>query len=154
WDSPHSDWNKLVRLSGYEAMAREEGVPLYALDDDGVFDVEAPRPAEPLRVTGMGRTHVPTLLMPRAVAEALDRGLFISIPKLKAHRFGVFSIGLKGMQGVVMMSDAAPAHRQKYRMHREITGYLKARKARRPETPDERKTYVAALEAFGERIAD
>jgi len=154
WDSPHADWMKLIRLSGYEAMAREEGVPLYALDDDGVFDVEAPRPAEPLAVSGMAKTHVPTLLMPRAVAEALQGGLFISIPKLKTHRFGVFSIGLKGMQGVVMMSDAAPAHRQKYRMHREITGYLKARKQRRPETPGERATYIAALEAFAERIAD
>src|SRR5262249_19009472 len=154
WDSPHAEWMKLVRLSGYEAMAREEGVPVYALDDDGVFDVEGARPGQPVGVSGMEKTRVPTLLVPSAVAEHLERGLFISIPKLKAHRFAVFSIGLKGMQGVVMMSDAAPAHRQKYRMHRELTGYLKARKRRLPERPGERATYVAALEAFAERIAD
>ena len=44
-----------------------------------------------------------------------------------------------------MMSDGAPAPRQKHRMHREINGYLKARKQGVAETPADRAAYVAAL---------
>src|SRR5258708_9816618 len=58
------------------------------------------------------------------------------------------------MQGVVMMSDASPAHVQKHRMHREINRYLKARKQGLAESPTERAEYVAALAAFAERISD
>lgn len=154
WDSPHADWKRLVRLSGYEEMARAEGVALYALDDDGVFDVEGEQPAKPLAVTGMEHTQVPTLLIPRILARHLEHGLVISLPKLKAHRFGVVSIALKGMQGFVMMSDGAPAHRQKSRMHREVNRYLRARKQGIPETPAERAEYVAALQTFAERLSD
>src|SRR5207253_11011628 len=42
----------------------------------------------------------------------------------------------------------------KHRMHREINAYLRARKAQLPESAADRKAYVAALETFGERIAD
>jgi uncharacterized protein (DUF362 family) len=154
WDSPHADWLRLARLSGYEAMTREEGVTLAALDDDGVFDVQGDQPAKPMVVTGMDKTNVPTLLVSKLVAEHLQKGLFISVPKLKAHRFGVVSIALKGMQGVVMLSDGSPAHVQKHRMHREINGYLKARKKGLPEGPGERAQYVDALGKFAERISD
>ncbi|MFO0577968.1 MAG: DUF362 domain-containing protein [Polyangia bacterium] len=155
WDSPHAAWQRLIKISGYEQLAREEGVRLVALDDDGIFDRTEPgQPAQPVRVTGMERTQVPTLLLPKLVTEHLERGLFLSLPKLKAHRFAVVSIAVKGMQGVVMMSDAAPAHRQKWRMHREVNKYLKARKQGLPEKPGERAEYVAALTAFAERITD
>ena len=154
WDSPHADWLRLMRLSGYEAMARAEGVPIYALDDDGVFDVEGDQPARPTAVTGMEHTQVPTLLIPKILAQHFEHGLVISLPKLKAHRFGVVSLALKGMQGFVMMSDGAPAHRQKSRMHREINRYLKARKQGIPETAAERAEYVVALQAFAERLSD
>jgi hypothetical protein len=40
WGATHKDWEHLIRASGYEKMAAEEGVPLVAMDDDGVFDVE------------------------------------------------------------------------------------------------------------------
>jgi hypothetical protein len=32
WGAHHADWVKLVKVSGYEAMAHEEGVPLVAID--------------------------------------------------------------------------------------------------------------------------
>ena len=146
-----ADWRRLARVSGYEAMAKAAGVPLYALDDDGVFDVEGDAPGRPLGVNGIGKTHVPTLLVPKLVAEVLDHGLFITLPKLKAHRFAVVSLGIKGMQGTTMYSDASPAFHQKWRSHRELDRVLAAMKR---GDADARKQYVAALEAFAERMVD
>lgn len=147
WGATHADWKKLIEVSGYAAMTADEHVPLVAMDDDGVFDVEGDQPGKPLAVSGMEKTRVPTLLVPKILAEHLDHGLFISIPKIKAHRFGVFSAAIKGVQGTIMLSDAAPAFRQKARMHRELNAWLKAKEG-------DRAAYVAALETFGERIAD
>ncbi len=150
WGATHKDWEKLVRVSGYEKMAAEEKVPLVAMDDDGVFDVGGDTPGKPLRVSGMEATHVPTLLMPKILADHLEHGLFISLPKIKAHRFGVVSMSVKGMQGTVMLSDASPAFRQKWRMHKELGKYLEGQK----KNEDDRAAYVASLEIFAERIAD
>lgn len=151
WGATHADWKRLVKLSGYEAMAREEGVPLVAMDDDGVFDVEGTQPGKPLRVLGMEKTHAPTLLMPKVLAEHLRGGLFISAPKIKAHRFSVVSMAIKGGQGVVMLSDAAPAYRQKWRMHKEIDGALGLLGS---DVAAGKRAYVEALEIFAERMTD
>ena len=118
WGATHKDWEHLIAASGYAAMARDEHVKLVAMDDDGVFDVEGDQPGKPLAVHGMEKTHAPTLLMAKVLAEHLERGLFISAPKVKAHRFGVTSMSIKGGQGVVMLSDASPAFHQKWRMHK------------------------------------
>lgn len=146
-----ADWTRLVRISGYAAMAKEEGVALVALDDDGVFDVGEQAPGKALAVTGMASTHVPTLLVPKILAEHLEHGLFLSLPKLKTHRFSVFSVAIKGMQGTVMYSDASPAFRQKWRSHRELDGALAAIKRGDPKG---RALYVKALEVFAERMVD
>lgn len=151
WGATHADWERLIRLSGYEAMAREEGVRLVAMDDDGVFDVEGDKPGKPLALTGMEKTHVPTLLVPKILAEHLEDGLFISAPKIKAHRFGVFSAAIKGMQGTVMLSDKSPAFHQKWRMHRELSDALTAGKKGDPKA---REAYVESLRTFGERLSD
>ncbi len=151
WGATHKDWEHLIRASGYEAMAKEEGVPLVAMDDDGVFDVEGDKPGKPLAVTGMEKTRMPKVLLPKILAEHLDGGLFISAPKLKVHRFGVVSIGIKGMQGVVMTSDASPAFHQKWRSHRELSAALLAGKQ---GDADARPKYVASLEVFAERMTD
>lgn len=147
WGAKHADWERLVKVSGYAEMTKSEGVPLVAMDDDGVFDVEGTQPGKPLGILGMEKTHVPSLLIPKLLAEHLSRGLFISIPKMKAHRYAVFSMGIKGMQGTVMTSDAAPAFHQKWRMHRELD--LKKLKGEA-----NRRAYVDSLETFAERIAD
>jgi uncharacterized protein (DUF362 family) len=147
----HQHWQKAVDISGYTAMAAAERVPLVALDDDGVFDKEADQPGRPLLISGIEHTHVPTLLMPKLLAETLEHGLFISVPKLKTHRYAVVSLGIKGMQGTVMRSDATPAYNQKWRMHEELKEYLHER---RQHEPEDRKKYVASLELFAERMVD
>lgn len=160
WGATHKDWEHLIRASGYEKMTAEESVPLVAMDDDGVFDVELDQPGKPLTVSGMEATHVPNLLIPKILAEHLEHGMFLSLPKIKAHRFGVVSMSVKGMQGTVMLSDASPAFRQKWRMHRELNPYLDARKAHaategaNADQPNDRAAYVAALEIFAERMTD
>ncbi len=157
----HAYFERVATASGYRQMANEEHVPLVAMDDDGVYDVEGDKPGLPLAISGIGATHVPTLLMPKILAETLDHGVFVSLPKIKAHRYSVTSMAIKGMQGTVMLSDARPAYRQKYRMHRELNAIIKAHKAAKavdagpPADPAaERRAYVASLRAFGERMAD
>jgi uncharacterized protein (DUF362 family) len=151
WGAKHEDWEHLVRVTGYAAMAAEEHVPLVAMDDDGVFDVQGDQPGKPLGITGMDKTNVPSLLIPKILAETFAGGLFISLPKIKTHRYGVFSIAVKGMQGTVDTSDGSPAFHQKWRMHRELVPLLKSQQAGKPM---DRTAYVASLEAFAERIAD
>lgn len=147
----HQHWQRAVQVSGYAAMAEAEQVPLVALDDDGVFDVQGEQPGKPLGITGIEASHVPTLLMPKLLAEVLERGLFITVPKLKAHRYSVVSIAIKGMQGTVMRSDATPAYNQKWRMHAELKEYLAERKRGEPE---DRAKYLRSLELFSERMVD
>ncbi len=147
----HAHWLKAVAASGYTAMAAAEQVPLVALDDDGVFDKLGEQPGKPLAISGIEGTRVPTLLMPKLLAEALEHGLFISVPKIKAHRYSVVSVGIKGMQGTVMRSEATPAYNQKWRMHAELKEYLGERKRQEPE---DRGKYVASLELFAERMVD
>jgi uncharacterized protein (DUF362 family) len=147
----HAHWKKAIQLSGFAAMAEAERVPLVALDDDGVYDVQGDQPGKPLRMTGIAGTRVPTLLMPKLLGEALEHGLFISVPKVKAHRYSVVSLGIKGMQGTVMRSDGSPAYNQKWRMHAELNQYLRQRRAKEPE---DRALYVSQLELFSERLLD
>ncbi len=153
WGATHKDWEHLVNVSGYAAMAQEESVMLVAMDDDGVFDVELDQPGKPVAIKGMEKTGMPTLVMPKILAEHLDHGLYISLPKVKTHRFGVISMAIKGMQGTVMMGDGSPAFRQKARSHKELNALLKDSKEKKAQ-PDWRLAYVAALEAFSERMVD
>lgn len=151
WGATHADWQRLIKVSGYEAMALSENVPLVAMDDDGVFDVEGNQPGKPLGISGMEKSAMPTLLMPKILAEHLDHGLYLSLPKMKDHRFGVVSVGIKGMQGTVMTSDAAPAFHQKWRSHRELSAALEEGKK---HAPDAREHYVASLTKFATRMVD
>ncbi len=151
WGAKHKDWERLIEVSGYAAMTRAEGVKLVAMDDDGVFDVEGDQPGKPLAVHGMEKTYAPTLLMPKILAEHLENGLFISAPKIKAHRFGVVSMAIKGGQGVVMLSDASPAFNQKWRMHKELARALELL----PKDHEAgQKAYLESLEVFAERMTD
>jgi len=147
---PHKQFLKVAEVSGYRAMAAEEKVALVAMDDDGVFDVEGDKPGLPLGITGIEDSHVPTLLMPKVLAEHIEHGMWLSLPKIKAHRFSVVSVGIKGMQGVVMLSDATPTHRQKWRNHKELLGYIKGKKGAK----ENRKQYVDALNVFADRVID
>lgn len=145
----HKQFLEIAELAGYKKMAEEESVPLVAMDDDGVFDVEGDQPGKPLAVSGIESTSVPTLLLPKALADHLERGMWISAPKIKTHRFSVTSIGIKGMQGIVMRSDGKPAHTQKWRMHKELMAYLKTK-----DTAEDRAAFVKSLELFSDRMID
>jgi uncharacterized protein (DUF362 family) len=151
WGATHKDWERLIQVSGYDAMTKAEGVPLVAMDDDGVFNIEGTMPGKPLGITGLEHTQVPTLLMPKILAEHLAHGLYLSLPKIKAHRFGVVSAGIKGMQGTIMYSDAEPAFKQKWRSHRELSAALEAEKS---HAPGARQKYVDALTIFATRMVD
>ncbi len=146
-----ADWVRLAKVSGYGELAKQEDVTLVALDDDGVFDVEGDKPGKPLGVSGIEKTTVPTLLVAQIMADHLDHGLVISLPKIKAHRFAVFSLAIKAMQGNVMYSDATPAFRQKWRSHRELD---KALALVKHDDPKARAVYIKALEIFAERMTD
>ncbi len=146
----HKTFMKLLDVSGYAAMAKDEGVALVGMNDDGTFDKEGTMPGKPLAITGIDDTPVPKLLMPAILAETLEKGMFISLPKIKTHRFGVVSLATKGMQGTVMTSDASPAYQQKWRMHKELMDYLRVTK---PGEPEDRAAYVKDLELFADRMA-
>ncbi len=157
----HEYWKRVTRLSGYEAMAAEERVPLVAFDDDGVYDKVGDRPGLPLKVSGLGATRVPALLLPKLLAEHLNHGLFISLPKVKAHRFSVVSMAIKGMQGTVMLSGDRAAYKLKFKMHKELGEYLALRKKNKaegrsdPETvKQERDLYLASLDTFAQRMVE
>jgi len=145
----HKFWLEVTKLTGYDAMTREEKVRLVALDDDGIFDVEGDKPGKPLAVRGIDKSFIPTLLVPKILAEHLDHGMFLSLPKIKAHRYAVVSIGIKNTQGTIMLSDRTPAYKQKWRMHRELGEYLKTKKDN-----EDRKLYVDSLLAFSNRVLD
>jgi uncharacterized protein (DUF362 family) len=147
----HKEWERLLAVSGYGAMAREEKVTIVGMNDDGVFDVQGDQPGKPLRIRGMEKTHHPTLLMPKVLADHLERGLYISAPKIKAHRFGVVSIAIKGMQGTVMLSDASPAFHQKWRSHKELPAALKLLSS---DKEAGKKAYLDSLHVFAERMVD
>src|SRR6185437_1372533 len=73
-----ADWDRLVRVSGYAAMAADAHVKLVAMDDDGVFDQGDDAPGKPLAISGIEKTRVPTLLMPQVYADHLAHGMIIS----------------------------------------------------------------------------
>jgi uncharacterized protein (DUF362 family) len=146
-----ADHERLIKVSGYQTMCAEEKVALVAIADDGIWDVTGDMPGKPLGLSGMEHTNVPTLLIPKIIAEHLDHGLFISAPKLKAHRFAVFSIGIKSLQGIAWYSNAMPAHQQKWRTHKEVGPALAAVKK---GAPDARAIYVRAVETFSKRMVD
>lgn len=150
WGGSHAEWGKLVTVSGYAAMAKDEGVALVAMNDDGVFDRDD-GPGAMRAVSGMDGTGVPGLRMAKVMADHLTAGLVISLPKMKVHRFAVVSLAIKGLQGNVALADGAPAYKQKWRMHRELNPYLATR---RGGGADDRGAYVTALQTFAERIAD
>jgi uncharacterized protein (DUF362 family) len=146
---PPKQFLKIAELSGFAAMAKRQSVPLVAMDDDGEFDVAGDKPGLAVAISGMEKTSVSTLMLPKVLVEHLANGVFISLPKIKAHRFSVVSLSIKGMQGVVMRSDGKPHHTQKWRMHKELMDYLKTK-----DTAEDRALYIKSLETFADRMLD
>jgi len=66
WGATHADLGAPHRGLRYKKMTTEEQVPLVAMDDDGVFDVQGDQPGKAIGLRGMEKTQVPTLLMRRS----------------------------------------------------------------------------------------
>lgn len=138
-----ADQGRWWRRIGMPELARTEGVELVGLGTEGT----APPRIEPLAAPFAGARLLKTnLMVARLLAEALQRGLYVSVPKMKMHRFAVMSLGLKNAMGAILLADGAPPNRQKWRMHAELGGWVRQH--------GDRPGFVAALERFAERIVD
>ncbi len=91
------------------------------------------------------------LMVPRVLARHLHDGLYITIPRLKMHRYAVTTLAIKNAMGVIVMRGATPPRSSAGSMHREINGWLRRF---REDHVDDRELYVESLEHFAERLVD
>jgi len=148
WSRPEQleEWK---RATGLDHLLEEEGVAYYGLyDDRGPNDDLEPTLAAPH--ADAVRIHN-GLRIPRIVARHLRDGLFITIPRMKMHRFAVMTLAIKNNMGLVVLEGAEEPRSGAGGMHREIGPWIHRF---RNEDEDDRDAYVAALEAFAERIVD
>ena len=151
WGATHKDWEKLVQVSGYARMAREEkGSARRARRRRRPSTCRATSRCKPLGVRGMEATHVPTLLVPKLLADTLGHGVSHLAAQDQGAQGTPSSLSVKGMQGTIMTSDKAPAFHNKWRTHRELVPWMK----KQSQGKEDRAEYVASLEKFADRIAD
>ncbi len=149
WTRPEQR-ERWMRVTGIDRLVREEGVRFVGLfDDRGPDGTLSPTIAAPL---GADHTLGDELRVPRVVARHLRDGLFISVPKMKMHRFAVMTLSIKNNMGLVVIGDGEGGETRAGRMHREIGAWLE--RFRGPERFDDREAYVASLEIFSRRIVD
>ncbi len=148
WSRPKS-FKRWQRLTGLDRLLKDERVRFVGMWDDrgrrgdksGMLHARLP-----------GAKHVrKELLIPRLLAYHLDHGLFISIPRMKMHRFTVMSMGIKNNMGFVNLDGATPTKSRRSRLHAEIGPWLRAFKRRGKADP---AGYRRAVELFSERIVD
>lgn len=149
WSRPNIE-ARWMELSGLKRLLEEEEgvrwVPMWG--DTGADGSEEPM----LRAPFPGARSLKTgLLIPRVLARHLHGGLFISIPRMKMHRFTVMSLGIKNNMGFVNLAGATPTSSKRSGMHKEMGAWLRHR--RRTGT-DDRALFVRSLESFAERIVD
>jgi len=148
WSRPEQleDWQ---RATGLDRLLEEEDVKYYGLYDDRGPDGDlAPTFAAPNADAVRLQSG---LRLPRVVARHLRDGLFISVPRLKMHRFAVMTLAIKNNMGLVVLEGAEAPRSGAGRMHSELGAWLHRF---RNQHDDDRAAYTAALEAFAERIVD
>lgn len=134
--------------TGLMRLAQEEGLSIVHLWDDELEEGVSPV----VRAHHEGARALPAdLLVPRVLAHHLLNGLYISVPRLKMHRFTVVSASIKNAMGVVILDGSEPGHTRADLMHGELTPWW--RRFRR-EHVDDRDEYVRTLELFAERMTD
>jgi len=148
-----ADQTRWWRRIGMPDFVREEGVELVGLGTDGTPPVAIEPLAAPFAGARLLRT---SLMVARILADHLREGLYVSVPKMKMHRFAVMSLGLKNAMGAILLADGVPPHRQKWRMHAELGAWMRRTRAAGPDAgpTGDRAGYVFALEQFAARIAD
>lgn len=140
------DW--WMRATGLDRLLEEEGVQFVGLFDergpDGTLEptLAAPMPDARALTTG--------LRVPRVLARHLRDGLYITIPRMKMHRFAVMTLSIKNAMGVVVTEGATPPRNGAGALHREFGTWLE----RHRHGQDDRDLYVSSLERFAERIVD
>jgi uncharacterized protein (DUF362 family) len=148
-----ADQERWWRRIGMPDFVRQEGVEMVALGTDGT----PPPLIEPLAAPFAGARLLKTSLMvARILADHLREGLYISVPKMKMHRFSVMTLGLKNAMGAILLADGVPPHRQKWRMHAELSPWMRQHRSAEDTSagsPD-RRAFVRALEQFAARISD
>lgn len=142
---------KLVKLSGYAALSADTGVPFVNLNHYGEDD---PRP-------GPWRVEVPwakrlddQLILSDDLMNPERRLYLIDVPKFKTHRFAVMTLSIKNLMSALMLTNegaTTPPHRRRWRMHRELSPWLKTWRAQKI---DDRDTYKQSLAVFSERLVD
>ncbi len=130
-----------MKTSGLDRLLAEEKVKWVGMWDEGMLYARLPK-AKRLKKG---------LLVPRLLARHLDKGLYISVPRMKMHRFAVMSLGIKNGMGFVYLDGATPEKSRRGGMHQEIGPWL--RRFKRQQI-DDRKAYARALERFAERLID
>jgi uncharacterized protein (DUF362 family) len=138
-----------IRETGLDRLIAEENVRFVGLwedrGEDGTLSPMVPAPYP-------GARHLRNeLLVPRLLARHLQRGLYISIPRMKMHRYAVLSLSIKNTMGTVVLHGAEEPGSRSGRMHAEIGPWLTRW---RNEHEDDRDGYIRSLELFAERIAD
>ena len=138
------------RATGLDRLIEEEGVRFVGLWDDRGPDGQQPAM---LGAPYPGARRLRTeLMVPRVVARHLEGGLYISIPRMKMHRYAVMSLGIKNAMGVVVWRGVEAPNSRSDRMHAEIGPWLS--EFRGPTHRDDRDGYIRSLELFSERMAD
>ncbi len=154
WGIPDpKDFQKLWNMAGYRALAKKhKNTRLVDLNhynglgpnDDECIPVQIDMPdAEELK-TG--------LVVSRVYLEHIVNGLVINVPKLKTHRFPFVSAGMKNLMGAVGFDGPGLYHQKKWKMHAELTGYLKRRDTLAKK--EQHAGYIDVLNKFSNRLCD
>ena len=137
-----------MRESGVSTLVAEEGVRFLPMwEDRGPSGTEAPM----LRAPFAGAKSLKEgLLLPRVLLRHLQVGLYLSVPRMKVHRFAVTSLAIKNTMGFVSLDGASPTVSLRSGLHRELGAWMATRKSGH----EDRALFTRAVERFAERIVD
>ncbi len=151
--SDPKDFEKLCRIAGYEKLAAK--YPQARVVDLNYYNGEGPNDDEcvPVQVPMPDAEELKTgLVVPKVYLEHLVSGLVINVPKLKTHRFPFVSAGMKNLMGVIGFDGPGLYHQKKWKMHAELTPYLKKRESL--TKTEQRIAYADILAKFSARLCD
>jgi uncharacterized protein (DUF362 family) len=120
----------VIQFLGIDELCRKRGAR--------TVDLNAARAVQVKLASGRTMKEVDVA---EPVWRAFDRGVLVSVAKLKTHRYPVTTLTLKNMMGAIL------PYNQKWRMHAELVQGFKRGAIRRAD-------YFASLDVFAARLAD